>query len=177
LVVALQITIYSDDVQCSVKRKFGLDELKIFYKQKPFLSQPHFEASVRMRLALPKVGTWSPLGLPKLQSSIARVKTPLLHVFFIPLERSWSVDVKMVLHEPLEHLQHKLWSKEGSGVKLAIWLPTTKSRELTQPRCVQVECDTPLESSWEELQVCFRPHPNQRSEMGVMSSQSPRSPN
>jgi hypothetical protein len=67
LVVALQITIYSDDVQCSVKRKFGLDELKIFYKQKPFLSQPHFEASVRMRLALPKVGTWSPLGLPKLQ--------------------------------------------------------------------------------------------------------------
>jgi len=27
------------------------------------VSQPHFEASVRMRLALPKVGTWSPPGL------------------------------------------------------------------------------------------------------------------
>jgi hypothetical protein len=30
------------------------------------LSQPDFEASVRMRLTLPKVGTWSPLGLPQL---------------------------------------------------------------------------------------------------------------
>jgi len=27
-------------------------------------------------------------------------------------------------------------------------------------RCVQVKCNTPLESFWRELQVCFRPHPN-----------------
>jgi len=47
----------------------------------------HFEASVRMKLTLPKVGTWSPSGLPKLQSSIAKVKTPHLEVFFILLER------------------------------------------------------------------------------------------
>jgi len=65
----------------------------------------------------------------------------------------------------------KLWSKKGSGV----W--TSKSQELTQLRCVQVECDTLLENSWEELQVCFRPHPNQRSELGVISSQSLGSPN
>ncbi len=33
------------------------------------LSQPHFEAShVKMKLALPKVETWSPSRLPKLQS-------------------------------------------------------------------------------------------------------------
>jgi hypothetical protein len=51
------------------------------------MSQPHFEASVRMRLTLPKVGTWSPPGHPQLQSSIAEVKTPRLEVFFIPLER------------------------------------------------------------------------------------------
>jgi hypothetical protein len=51
------------------------------------LSQPHFEASVRMRLALPKVGTWSPPGLPQLQSSILEVKTPHLKIFFILLER------------------------------------------------------------------------------------------
>ncbi len=57
------------------------------------MSQPHFEASVRMRLTLPTMETWSPPGLPKLHSSIARVKTPRLEVFFIPLERSWSVDV------------------------------------------------------------------------------------
>ncbi len=28
------------------------------------MSQPHFEASVRMRLTLPKVGTWSHSGTP-----------------------------------------------------------------------------------------------------------------
>jgi hypothetical protein len=50
--------------------------------------QPHFEASVRMRLTLPKVGTWSPPGLPRPYNSIAEVKTPRLEVFFIPLESS-----------------------------------------------------------------------------------------
>jgi hypothetical protein len=40
---------------------------------------------------------------------------------------------KMASHEPFGHLQHKLWSKEGPGVKLAIWLPTTKSREWPNP--------------------------------------------
>jgi hypothetical protein len=84
---------------------------------------------------------------------------------------------KMASHEPFGHLHHKLWSKEGPGVKLAVWLSTTKGRELTRPRCVQMECDTPLERSWRELQDCFKPHPNLRSEPGVMSSQSPGSPN
>jgi hypothetical protein len=81
--------------------------------------------------------------------------------------------LKMALHEPLGHLQHKLWQKERSKVKLA----TTKSQESTGSRCVQVECDTLLESSQEELQVCFRPHPNRRSEQRVMNSQSLGSPN
>jgi hypothetical protein len=42
---------------------------------------------------------------------------------------------------------------------------------------VQMKCGIRLERSWGELQVCFRLHPNQRSELGVMSSQSPGSPN
>jgi hypothetical protein len=50
------------------------------------LSQPHFEASVRMKLTLPKVGTWSPPGLSKTQSLIAGVKTPRIEMFFTPLE-------------------------------------------------------------------------------------------
>jgi hypothetical protein len=83
----------------------------------------------------------------------------------------------MASHEPFRHLQQKLWSKERPGVKLAVWLSTTKSQESTRSRCVQVECDIPSENSWGELQVCFRSHPNQRSELGVMSSQSPGSPN
>jgi hypothetical protein len=83
----------------------------------------------------------------------------------------------MALHEPFGHMQPKLWSKERPGVKLPVWFPTTKSRESTWSWCVQEECDTPLESSRGELQLCFIFHPNQRFESGVMSSQSPGSPN
>jgi hypothetical protein len=83
----------------------------------------------------------------------------------------------MASQEPFEHLQHKLWSKERLGVKLTIWLPTIKSRESTWSQCVQVESNTPSKSFWGELQVCFRLHSNQRSELGVMSSQSPGSLN
>jgi hypothetical protein len=54
----------------------------------------------------------------------------------------------MTSHGPFEHLQYKLWSKEGPGVKLAVWLPSTKSGELTRSWCVQMECDTPLESKF-----------------------------
>jgi hypothetical protein len=34
-----------------------------------------------------------------------------------------------------------------------------------------------LEISQREIQDCFRPHPNQRSEQEVMNAQSPGSPN
>jgi hypothetical protein len=84
---------------------------------------------------------------------------------------------KMASHEPFGHLQQKLWSKEGLGVKLAVWLPTTKSQESTWFRCMQVKCDTPLESSRGELQLWFRPHPNPKLGREVMSIQSPGSPN
>ncbi len=52
------------------------------------VSQPNFEGSVRLPLTLPKMGFGSPPGLPKTQNVIARVKTPYIEVFFIPLERS-----------------------------------------------------------------------------------------
>jgi hypothetical protein len=83
----------------------------------------------------------------------------------------------MGLHGPFGHLQHKLWQKERPGVKLAVWFSTTKSWESTQPQCVQVECNTPLESSQGELQVCFKPHLDRRSEQRAMPSQSYESPN
>ncbi len=34
------------------------------------MSQPHFGLSVRVKPTLPKVGTWSPPGLPKTQKMI-----------------------------------------------------------------------------------------------------------
>jgi len=82
----------------------------------------------------------------------------------------------MALHWSFGHLQPKLWAKEGPGVKLAVWLPTTKSREPTSSWCLQIECNGALESSWGELQLWFRLHSNQRSEPRVVSVQSPESP-
>jgi len=84
---------------------------------------------------------------------------------------------KMGLHGLFGYLQHKLWPKKRSRVKLAVWLSTTKSSESTRPRCVQVECDRSLKSSRVELQFFFIPHPNRRFEQRVMTSQSPGSPN
>jgi len=79
---------------------------------------------------------------------------------------------KMGSHDPFGHLQHKLWQKERSRVKLAIWFPITKRQELIRLPCMQMECNTPLEISQRKLQLCFRPHPNRRSKQEVMAPQN-----
>jgi hypothetical protein len=56
----------------------------------PYLSQPHFGLSVKVKPTLPKVGSWSPTGLLKTQSSIAGVKSPHIWMFLVLLERSWN---------------------------------------------------------------------------------------
>jgi hypothetical protein len=139
------------------------------------VSQPHFGLSVRVKPTLPKVGSWSPPGLPKIQSSISGSN-------LLAFERSWChwkvIEVhmsEMASHWSFGHLQPKLWAKEGPGVKLAVWLPTTKSRESSRSRRALGECDTALESSWRGLQVWFRPRPDRRLGREAMMSQSPRS--
>jgi hypothetical protein len=82
----------------------------------------------------------------------------------------------MGFHCPFEHVKPKLWSKERPGVKLAVWPPTTKSRESTQLSCVQATCDIPLESSQRGLQFWFKLHRNWRSAREVMHLQSCKSP-
>jgi hypothetical protein len=82
----------------------------------------------------------------------------------------------MASHWPFGHLSPKLWAKEGPEVKLAIWFPTTKSRESTFSRRPNWECDTYLERSRRGLQLWFRPCRDQTSQSGVMSSQSPETP-
>jgi len=80
-------------------------------------------------------------------------------------------------HCPFGLLKHKLWPKEGPEVKLAIWLLTTKSWGSTRFPCVKMVCDIAFKSSWWRLQLCFRPHLNQRSACKVMAPQSCGSPN
>jgi hypothetical protein len=82
----------------------------------------------------------------------------------------------MASHWSFGHLQPKLWAKEGPGVKLAVWLPTTKSQESTSSRCRLEECDTALESSRRELQLWFKTRPDPSSRRGVMVVQSSGSP-
>jgi hypothetical protein len=82
----------------------------------------------------------------------------------------------MPSHWAFGHLSPKLWAKEGPGVKLAVWLPTTKRRESTSSRSPNWECDTPLERSRRGLQLRFRPRHDPSVQSGVMSSQSPGTP-
>jgi hypothetical protein len=80
----------------------------------------------------------------------------------------------MASHWPFGHLQPKLWAKKGPGVKLTVWLPTTKSRESTFSRHPNWKCNTALERSRRGLQLWFRPRYDQTPQSGVMSSQSLR---
>jgi hypothetical protein len=85
--------------------KFGLSKYVV--------SQPHFgqvwgwNPVWGWSPTLPKLGIWSPLGLPNVQSSTARPKTPRIEVFLVSLERSWSVDIE-------------------NGLALAIWTSVTQ---------------------------------------------------
>jgi hypothetical protein len=79
---------------------------------------------------------------------------------------------KMASHGPFGHLQLKLWAKERPGVKLLVWLPTTKSRESTSSRHRLKECDMALKSSQRELQLWFKPHPDPSSGRGATTVQS-----
>jgi hypothetical protein len=82
----------------------------------------------------------------------------------------------MASHWSFGHLQPKLWPEEGPGVKLAVWLPTTKSWESTRSQRALEECNAALESYRRGLQVWFRPRPDRRSRREAMMSQSPGSP-
>jgi hypothetical protein len=82
----------------------------------------------------------------------------------------------MASHWPFGHLQPKLWAKEGPGVKLAVWLPTTKSRESTSSQRRLEKCDTALESSRRELQLRSKTCPDPSLGRGARAVQSSGSP-
>jgi hypothetical protein len=105
-------------------------------------------------------------------SKLLALKSSLYHWKSIEVWMS-----KMGFHCPFGHLKDKLWPKQRSGVKLAVWFLTIKRWESTLFPCVQATCDFPLKSSRQGLQLCFRPHHDQRSAQEVMRLQSRGSPN
>jgi hypothetical protein len=69
--------------------------------------------------------------------------------------KSFYIIGKLLKHRCLNwaHIAHlDIWNtsydKKKPGVKLAVWLPTTKSRESTRFPCMQVACDIPLEKAF-----------------------------
>jgi hypothetical protein len=82
----------------------------------------------------------------------------------------------MASHWSFGHLQPKLWAKEGPGVKLTIWLSTTKSRESTSSWNPIWVCNMALERSRRGLQLWFRPYRDRILKSGVMAVQSSGSP-
>jgi hypothetical protein len=113
---------------------------------------------------LEKVRIWSPPGLPNVQSSTARPKTPRIEVFLVSLERSWSVDIENGLALVIWTSVAQVMGKRRAG--------TTKSRESTSSRPPNWKWDTSLKRFRRGLQVWFRPRCDQTSQSGVMSSQS-----
>jgi hypothetical protein len=75
----------------------------------------------------------------------------------------------MASHWQFGHLQPKLWVKEGPGVKLAISLPTIKSRKSTFSRHPIRVCNMALERSRRGLQLWFRPRRDRTLQSGVMA--------
>jgi hypothetical protein len=121
---------------------------------------------------LEKLGIWSPPGLLNVQSSTARPKTPCIGCSWCHWNGLETKISKMASHWPFGHLQPKLWAKEGPGVKLAIWLLTTKSRESTFSRHPIRVCDMALERSRQGLQLWFGPRRDRTLQLGGMAVQS-----
>ncbi len=126
------------------------------------------------------VGSWSLERTPKSSKRDCRGQNSLPQRFLYIIEK--LLKCRCLKWARMVHLN--IWNtsygqkkgRESNWVKLAVWLPTTKSRESTQFTWLQMTCNIPLERSWRELQLFFRPHFYQRSDRKVMGLQSPESP-
>jgi hypothetical protein len=124
------------------------------------------------------MGTWESTGTPKTSEfDFKGQNTSHWGFLYIIAKLSRCKCRKWACMSHLDICSTSYDKKERPRVKLAIWLPTTKSQESTRPQCVQVNCNTPLKSSQWGLELFFRPHRNQRSTQEVMCLQSHGSPN
>jgi hypothetical protein len=85
--------------------------------------------------------------------------------------------LKWVRMTHLSTLNISYGQKNGPRVKVSIWLLTTKNQESPWNTCVHVVWHILLESSQQGLQLCFKPHLNQKFAQEIMSFQSAKSSN
>jgi hypothetical protein len=72
---------------------------------------------------LEKVRSWSPRGLPNVQSSTARPKTPRIGVFLVSLERSGSVDIENGLAMAIWTFVAQVMGKRRAGSQTSSLTP------------------------------------------------------
>ncbi len=126
------------------------------------------------------VGSWSPERTPEFSECNFRGQnsSPRGVLYIIgKLLKCRCLKWACIVHLDIWNTSYEQKKSRESRVKLAIRLPTTKSRESTWFPCVQATCDIPLESSRRGLQLCFRPRCDQSSAQEVMRPQSRGSPN
>ncbi len=123
------------------------------------------------------VGSWSPKWTLKSLERDCTGQNPSLRKFLYIIEN--LLKLRCLKWARIAHLN--IWNtnygqKKGRESNWQIWLPTTKSWESTWFPCVQPTCNILLKSSWQGLQLCFRPYCNQRFAHKVMRPQSWGSP-
>jgi hypothetical protein len=124
------------------------------------------------------MGTWESTRTPETSKLNGRYQnTSHWGVFYIIGKLSKCRCQKWVCMSHLDIYSTSYDKKKGRESNWQFDSQPLKARNRSQPQCVQVECNTSLESSWQELQVCFRPCPNRRSEQKVIVSQNCGSPN
>jgi hypothetical protein len=101
---------------------------------------------------VPTLGVGVPMASESLESN-CKGQNPLdwkvPYIIGKLLER-WCLKWARMTHLDI---QTQVMAKKRLRIKLAIWLPTTKSWDLPRFSCLQVACHI----TWKGLQLCFRP--------------------
>jgi hypothetical protein len=87
------------------------------------VSQPHFGQVWGWSPTLPKLGIWSPPGLPNVWSSTTRPKTPRIEAFLMSLERSWSVNIENGLAIAIWTFAAQVMGKRRAGNQISNLTP------------------------------------------------------
>jgi hypothetical protein len=117
---------------------------------------------------IPKIGTWESTKILETSKFDCRHQNTSHWSFLYSIGNLSKCRYRKWAH--MSHLD--IFSISYGKKKGPIWLPTSKSRESTRPLCVQVKCNTSLESFQWELQVCLKPRPNWSFEQRFIVSQS-----
>jgi len=129
---------------------------------------------------IPKMGTWESSGTPKTSEFDCKGKNTLhWDIIYIIGKLLKCRCRKWACMSHLDICSTSYGKKKGRESNWQFDSQPLKVGNRPNPDACRGggEWDTPLESSRQELQLCFRPHPNRRSEQKVIVSQSWGSPN